>query len=295
MERVISSYLTTDVQHELFLMGLSPEPPASDLGKTLVNSNEPKPRRLLATIQLAIKALNSIGVNAKPAISNFYFNSTGLPFEEKPVLQGYGGENFVFLLKGENPTVVKMDKTSIELPLVQQLERARKIKSDHDQISEWFRDVKDFVVPSEFFIGRLPFRNQKAVGTVQPYIEKFRGVFEDFTDNQLTIFFSQNPSVRRNFIKVADKVSHDVTRSDRTIDILGVKNLSIADYKGSPRLVLIDSCDIKDLTIMRKDKKNEDFLERFDIRMKKLQQLRNRAYEIEKSEATKVSSIVFIR
>ncbi|HSA83993.1 MAG TPA: hypothetical protein VLF20_03835 [Patescibacteria group bacterium] len=195
-----------------------------------------------------------------------YYDVSNTPLrgiaENPPKLIGYGGENFVFLHTPQDtaPFVLKIDKRSLRLVPEEINERARAIKSRHQQIREWYQDIPNFVVPTHFFVARLPFRNAVAVGSIQEYFPEARDLFTEFTESELVEIFIQDRKLQTNFSTFVDRFFTILANSGQSIDLVGHQNVClIKGEEGRYELRLLDTADIKE-----RDEEQEKF--RFTIR-----------------------------
>ncbi|MEK7571438.1 MAG: hypothetical protein AAB553_04120 [Patescibacteria group bacterium] len=258
------------LRENLFTATTDEHRPVTSLTKRIFDPKVRKGLRFQAGISLLTHPFERRGWDIKRRISNHFIDTDTMPFSNRETtLLGYGWESFVFPLRTDSPQVLKVDRESLGLPPTQQVERALYLQRDYEQILAWHGDIDGFVTPSSFIIGELAYRGLPAVGIIQPKIESYKGIFEDFTESDLLILLRTKPELGRKFIKMASKIFDTMEQYGGFIDFVGEKNICISETATDSQLVLLDSCSIKTVEGMS----GESSINLFSSRTKKLHSL----------------------
>ncbi len=269
------------LKQALFTAHLDPKQPVKEHVKTLVGKGETKRDRFVAAVHVTTTAIDKIlQSESEAAMYHFLYNKTQMPFEKgiTPHLIGAGRENCAFLITPESgsPVVIKMHMFSIGESVSEQLAQGQRLKTMHTKITEWYKEVDGFVVPSQFFIGNLPYRDEPALGIVQPYIANCRGVFDDFTYKEVTSLLKEDRQLQNDFRAITNTTFRLLDESGETVDFAGKNNLCITkSTDGSHRFVLIDSCRTYSLTQLKKKASMRHFRTKIDHRTNQLRTMRN--------------------
>ena len=171
------------------------------------------------------------------------------PFQGvKPEMFFRSGENSIFLIEGpggegapEDIKVLKINRESLGLTSEGLLRIAKRISGEYKKIRFWYRDIPGFVPKEDTLIVQSHFLSHPAAATVQEFIpgEK-KGVFEDFSEEELATKLEQDTYLRQNFISFAKTTLEIYDADNEAIDLVGARNVVITEDGGKPQLVLLD-------------------------------------------------------
>jgi len=138
-----------------------------------------KTQRFLAGMHLLDSVIPGLEDQCAGALLDF----SQLPFADQNMkLIGAGlGQNVYVFQTSQGKMVVKIDRESQALDFPTLLAEARRVKSEHEQIRDWYAHIPGFIPHESFCIVSGPLKGRRALATLQPFIEEpFLGVFEDF-------------------------------------------------------------------------------------------------------------------
>lgn len=216
-----------------------------ELLATLFGSDVYKQERLSAGINL----VGYVVPGFEEFLARTFTRSDKLPFHGvSPEMFFRSGENSIFLVErqGSKKTsqdikVLKINRESMGLNSESLLRIAKRIGGEYKKIKAWYRDIPGFVPNENTLIVQSHFLSRPAAATVQEFIpgEK-RGIFEDFSEEELAETIEKDALLRQNFISFAKTTLEIYERDSETIDLVGARNVVITQDAGKSKLVLLD-------------------------------------------------------
>lgn len=222
---------------------LSPNTQRGHLFRTITCSREAKRNRLIAGVQLVDSVIPGFNTWMARTVTDTSKFPASFPSE---IPSFAGGENTIFsLFETEDApvpkAVLKVNRATIGLPPLELTRIARKIREEYEAIREWYKPVTHFVPEEYMIILHSHLLGAPAVGTIQAYIPgDFRGVFEDFTTEELLYFLHDNSQLANRFYKFGERFLSQWYDTGTCIDILGPNNVSIVKPEDQGRLLLVD-------------------------------------------------------
>ncbi len=158
---------------------------------------------------------------------------------------GEGEQCHVYKLLSQDPErpslVAKFEKKWGNLQFL--LDRAKKVRSEYEEIRSWFEDIPDFI-PEEFrFIGKTPFGGRKGVIVIQKFFgdsTKIKDLFRSVDKGSLLQTLQNNPSLEKTFRAFVQDTLSQLDKDGRMIDILGKDNVALIEDTDGPHLILLD-------------------------------------------------------
>ncbi len=251
---------------------LALQKPTADLIHTLASSRTAKRERLIAGMQIVGKIV--------PGFERFCAKTVvdvdPLPVARPSRLPVFvGGENTIFNIYSESDdqrpvAVLKVNRASIGLTGNKLMEAARVIREEYLTIRQWYLGVDRFIPDEMTVIIGSPIFNMPAVATIQAYIpDRKRGIFEDFLQDELVDTIQSEPPLERSFVAFGTQLLGQWRDHSTCIDILGDRNVSIAERPREHRLLLIDPHVI--ITPQLLADNNPELAERVDMRIEQVE------------------------
>lgn len=172
-----------------------------------------------------------------------------LPFKNvDPSLFFRSGENSIFLIREDEKSseskelkVLKINHNSMSSSTEKLLEVANRISGEYKKIKSWYADVPGLVPDESSLILHSHLLGKPAVATIQPFLSgEKRGIFEDYTVDELVEKLESDQQLKDNFITFGRKLTNIYDETGECIDLPGERNVVIIEDKGKSSLVLLD-------------------------------------------------------
>jgi hypothetical protein len=222
-----------------------------------LHRNGGSPRKWLATLRsgdavkvekflAGIHLINSVvpGFETRCAQALLDFKTLPIPDQQLDLIGAGLGQNVFVFNSSQGRMVMKIDRESQALSLNALLDEARRIKTEHEKIRDWYATVPGFIPHESFCIVNGPLKGRRALATFQPYVaDKLRGLFEDFEHEELVSLLRWCEPLHSAFVLFARRVIEIFAATGECIDLLGDRNLCIRGDE-NPTLYFVDPHDI---------------------------------------------------
>lgn len=191
------------------------------------------------------------GPESQERYRRFFRNPTLLPFDPEKynfserIGSGHNSDVFLLEAQGEIRESLVMKLEYIGTKDLSQLEdKAKQNQKDYKFISEWYKSISGLIPPIYSLVLHSPVRkggHKAAVVSVQRFMGRhLQDVALEITQSEWQKLVAQNSQLLeqlREFVRITKQHIGD---EGRVIDLLGRKNLSVAESKQGTALVFID-------------------------------------------------------